>query len=106
SLDKLEYGDSLEMLKLEQQGELSSTLPNGDFPLESELVDLADFDYERVKELYGRFKKSYDTDLLAGVQPLDVYFLYFYANHEKDPETMYHLLADSDFKPSLEQYAA
>lgn len=106
SLDRLEYGDSLEMLKLEQQGELSSTLPNGDFPLESELVDLADFDYDRVKELYARFKQSYDMDLLAGVQPLDVYFLYFYANQEKDPETMYHLLADSKLKPSLEQYRA
>ncbi|XKF85832.1 hypothetical protein LG289_06680 [Planococcus rifietoensis] len=104
SLDNLEYGDSLEMLKLEQQGQLSSTLPNGDFPLESELVDLADFDYSRVKELHARFTKSYDRDLLAGVQPLDIYFLYFYANHIKDPETMYHLLADSELKPSLEQY--
>lgn len=106
TLDNLEYGDSLEILKLEQQGELSSTLPNGDFPLESELVDLADFDYDRVKELYERFKQSYDTDLLAGVQPLDIYFLYFYANHIKDPETMHHLLADSELKPSLEQYMA
>lgn len=104
SLDNLEYGDSLQMLKLEQQGELSSTLPNGDFPLEPELVNLVDFDYDRVKELYSRFKRSYDTESLEGVQPLDVYFLYFYANHEKDPETMYHLLADSGLKPSLEQY--
>ncbi|ALS74470.1 hypothetical protein AUC31_04090 [Planococcus rifietoensis] len=106
SLDRLEYGDSLKMLKLEQQGQLSSTLPNGDFPLESELVDLADFDYDRVKELYARFKQSYDMDLLAGVQPLDIYFLYFYANQEKDPATMYHLLADSKLKPSLEKYKA
>lgn len=106
SLDKLEYDDSLEMLKLEQQGELSSTLPNGDFPLKSELVNLADFDYDRVKELYARFKQSHDTELLAGVQPLDIYFLYFYANHEKDSETMYYLLADSKLKPSLEQYMA
>ncbi|MGM0898650.1 MAG: hypothetical protein ACQEV0_12160 [Bacillota bacterium] len=106
SLENLEYGDSLDMLKMEQQGELSSTLPNGDFPLESELVDLADFDYDRVKELYARFKKSYDIDVLAGVQPLDVYLLYFYANRLEDPDVMYHLLADSDFKPSLEQYTS
>lgn len=106
SLDNLEYGDSLEMLKLEQQGELSSSLPNGDFPVESELVDLADFDYGRVKELYERFKQSYDTKLLAGVQPLDIYLLYFYANHQKDSETMYHLLSDSQLKPSLEQFKA
>lgn len=106
SLDNLEYGDSLEMLKLEQQGELSSSLPNGDFPVESELVDLANFDYGRVKELYERFKQSYDTKLLAGVQPLDIYLLYFYANHQKDSETMYHLLSDSELKPSLEQYKA
>ncbi|WP_217341237.1 hypothetical protein [Planococcus sp. CP5-4_UN] len=103
-LDNLEYGDSLAILKLAQQGELSETLPNGDFQVESEMVDLADFDYSRVKELYTRFKKSHDTNLLAGVQPLDIYFLYFYANHEKDPETMYHLLADSELKPSLEEY--
>ncbi|MDE4083995.1 hypothetical protein PO902_02825 [Planococcus maritimus] len=106
SLDNLEYGDSLEMLKLERQGELSSTLPNGDFPVESELVDLADFDYGRVKELYARFKQSYDTKLLAGVQPMDIYLLYFYANHQKDSETMYHLFADSELKPSLERYMA
>ncbi|QMT18531.1 hypothetical protein H1Q58_05970 [Planococcus maritimus] len=103
-LDNLEYGDSLRMLELAKQGELSETLPNGDFQVESEMVDLADFDYSRVKELYARFKQSHDTNLLAGVQPLDVYFLYFYANHEKDPETMYHLLADSELKPSLEEY--
>ncbi|ANU16764.1 hypothetical protein BBI11_06805 [Planococcus maritimus] len=103
-LDNLEYGDSLEILKLAQQGELGETLPNGDFQVESEMVDLADFDYNRVKELYTRFKKSHDTNLLAGVHPLDIYFLYFYANHEKDPETMYHLLADSELKPSLEEY--
>ena len=106
SLDNLEYGDSLEILKLAQQGELSKTLPNGDFQVKSEMVDLADFDYSRVKELYARFKKSHDTDLLAGIQPLDIYFLYFYANHEEDPETMYHLLADSELKPSLEEYMA
>lgn len=106
SLENLEYGDSLDMLRLERQGKLSSTLPNGDFPLEPELVDLADFNYDRVKELYGRFKQSHDIKLLAGVQPLDIYFLYFYANHEKDPETMYHLLVDSELKPSLEQYMA
>ncbi|MEZ0480120.1 hypothetical protein [Planococcus sp. SSTMD024] len=106
SLDNLEYGDSLAILKLAQQGALSETLPNGDFQVESELVDLADFDYDRVKQLYAHFKQSYDMKLLAGVQPLDIYFLYFYANHEKDPETMYHLLADSELKPSLEQYMA
>lgn len=104
SLDNMEYGDSLRMLELEKQGELSKTLPNGDFQVESELVDLADFDYSRVKELYARFKKSHDTDLLIGVQPIEIYFLYFYANHEKDPETMYHLLADSALKPSLGEY--
>lgn len=104
SLDNLEYADSLKILEQERQGELGATLPNGDFPLESELVDLADFDYSRVKELYGRFGKSHDPDLLADVQPLDIYLLYFYANHEKDPETMYHLLAESELKPSLKQY--
>lgn len=106
SLDNLEYGDSLEMLKRERDGELSASLPNGDFPLEAELVDLTDFDYSRVKELYARFKKSHDRALLAGVQPMDIYFLYFYANHENDPETMHYLLADSELKPSLEQYIA
>lgn len=103
-LDNLEYGDSLRMLELAKQGELSETLPNGDFQVESELVDLAEFDYSRVKELYARFKQSHDTDLLIGVQPIEIYFLYFYANHEKDPETMYHLLADSALKPSLGEY--
>lgn len=106
ALDQLEYGDSLEMLKLEQSGQLADKLPNGDFPLRPELVDLKSFDYSRVKELYEQFTQNYDLDTLANVQPIDIYLLYFYANHEENPEAMWHLQTDSSIKPNLEEYIA
>ncbi|MDN5710336.1 MAG: hypothetical protein L0G95_12915, partial [Planococcus sp. (in: firmicutes)] len=106
ALDRLEYGDSLEMLKLEQSGQLAAELPNGDFPLRPELVDLKSFDYSRVKELYEQFTRNYDVNTLANVQPMDIYLLYFYANHEENPEAMWHLQTDSSIKPNLEEYRA
>ncbi|MBT2583629.1 hypothetical protein J7E21_12750 [Planococcus sp. ISL-109] len=106
TLDALEYGTILEMHHLVRNGDLKATLPNGDFPLESEILDLTDFDYGRVEQLYARFADSHDRNLLAGMQPMDIYLLYFYANQQQDAETMWHLQSDSALKPSLEEYAA
>lgn len=106
TLDELEYGTSLEMLHLVRNGDLQVALPNGDFPLEAETLGLKDFDYDRVAELYARFTDGHDRSVLAGVQPMEVYLLYFYANQQQDAETMWHLQSDSQLKPKLEDYLA
>lgn len=106
TLDELEYGTSLEMLHLVCNGDLQVALPNGDFPLEAETLGLKDFDYDRVAELYARFTDGHDRSVLAGVQPMEVYLLYFYANQQQDAETMWHLQSDSQLKPKLEDYLA
>ncbi|EGA91136.1 hypothetical protein GPDM_01575 [Planococcus donghaensis MPA1U2] len=104
SYDELEFHHLSDAVDMEKSGELANKLPNGNLAIEDELVDMKDFNYSRIKDLYNSFKTSYDLQLLAGVPPLDVLFMYHYANHIKDPKTQWYLIADSPFKPTLETY--
>ena len=99
--DELQFHDILDALEMEKTGSLADLLPNGNLELEDELVDLKDFDYSRIKPLYDSFQASYNLQLLAGVPPLDVLFMYHYANEINDRDTLWHLLADSPLKPTL-----
>lgn len=102
--DEMKFDDLLNALEMEKSGELADKLPNGNLVIEDELVDLQDFDYSRIHPLYESFKSSYDVQILAGVPPLDVLFMYHYANKLDDTETLWHLLADSPIKPTLEVF--
>lgn len=102
--DELEFHDLMDALAMEKSGELADKLPNGDLVIEDEFVDMQDFDWIRVQPLYDAFTTSYDLQLLAGVPPLDVLFLYHYANKLGDTETLWHLLADSPLKPPLDEF--
>ncbi|TWT24418.1 RNA polymerase sigma factor [Planomicrobium sp. CPCC 101110] len=102
--EALAYSDIIQALEMEKNGELSGKLPNGNVSIEGAFVDMKEFSYDETEELYNDFVASYSIDALKGVPPLDVYFLYHYANKRKDPETMWHLLAEDEFKPSLEDY--
>ncbi|MDQ0430375.1 DNA-directed RNA polymerase specialized sigma24 family protein [Planomicrobium stackebrandtii] len=102
--DELEFDDLSDALEMEKSGELADKLPNGNLVIEDEFVDLQDFDYSRVEPLYESFKASYDLQVLAGVPPLDVLFLYHYANKLDDRETLWHLFADSPIKPALQVF--
>ncbi|ANU23789.1 hypothetical protein [Planococcus donghaensis] len=104
SYDELEFHHLSDAVDMEKSGELANKLPNGNLAIEDELVDMKEFNYSRIKDLYNSFKTSYDLQLLAGVPPLDVLFMYHYANLIKDPKTQWYLLADSPFKPTLETY--
>jgi len=104
SYDELEFHHLSDAVDMEKSGELANKLPNGNLAIEDELVDMKDFNYSRIKDLYNSFKTSYDLQMLAGVPPLDVLFMYHYANHIKDPKTQWYLIADSPFKPTLETY--
>ena len=102
--DELKFHDLLEALAMERSGELADKLPNGNLVIEDTFVDMKDFDYSRIEPLYESFKVSYDLQLLAGVPPLDVLFMYHYADKLDDAETLWHLSADSPLKPTLEEF--
>lgn len=102
--DDLEFHDLQEAVALEKSAKLADKLPNGNLMFEDEVVDLTDFDYSRIQDLYKSFSVRHDLQLLAGVSPLDVMFMYHYANKLEDPETQWHLLAESSLKPTLTVY--
>ncbi|MBT2571981.1 hypothetical protein [Planococcus sp. ISL-110] len=102
--DELQFSDLLDALEMEKSGKLADKLPNGNLVIEDEFVDMEDFDWSRIQPLYKSFKASYDLELLAGVPPLDVLFMYHYANKLNDTETLWHLLADSPLKPALQVF--
>lgn len=102
--DDLEFHDLQDAVAMEKSGELADKLPNGNLLFEDDMVDLTDFDYSRIKDLYKAFSASHNLQLLAGVPPLDVLFMYHYANKLEDPETQWHLMADSPLKPALQVY--
>ncbi|WP_142828968.1 sigma-70 family RNA polymerase sigma factor [Planococcus soli] len=102
--DDVQFDDLLNALEMEKSGILADKLPNGDLVIEDEFVDLKDFDYSRIEPLYESFTAAYDTQILSGVPPLDVLFMYHYANSIDDTETIWHLLADSPIKPTLQAF--
>ncbi|PSL32901.1 hypothetical protein B0H99_11010 [Planomicrobium soli] len=102
--DALAYSDIINALQMEKKGELAAKLPNGNISIEPAFVDMQDFSYGQTEKLYKEFAATYDLDSLKGVPPLDVLFMYHYANKRKDPETMWHLLAEDEFKPSMEVF--
>lgn len=104
SYEQLEFHHLSDAVDMEKSGELAAKLPNGDLMIEDALVDMKDFDYSRIKDLYNSFKTNHDLQLLAGVPPLDVLFMYHYANEIEDSETQWYLLADSPLKPALKVY--
>lgn len=104
--DQLAYPDILANLDLERGEKLEELLPHGDMKVENEFVDMIDFEDSRVEGIYKAFAASYDLAVLRDTSPLDIFFLYYYANSLEDPETMWHLLADDELKPELAVYLA
>ncbi|WP_223641980.1 hypothetical protein [Planococcus sp. 4-30] len=102
--DELKFQDLLNALAMEKSGDLAEKLPNGNLMIEDEFVDMQDFDWSRIQPLYESFKSTYDLQLLADVPPLDVLFMYHYANKLGDTETLWHLLAASPLKPPLTEF--
>ncbi|WP_394121602.1 hypothetical protein [Planococcus donghaensis] len=102
--DELEFQDLSDALAMEKSGDLAEKLPNGNLMIEDEFVDMQDFDWSRIQPLYESFKSTHDLELLADVPPLDVLFMYHYANKLGDTETLWHLLAESPLKPPLTEF--
>jgi hypothetical protein len=59
-----------------------------------------------LKELYNEYASKNDDQLLAGLSPLDVFKLYFYAKQLEDSETTYALYIKGEMfgTPSEEEY--
>lgn len=104
--DQLAYPDILYAIDLESNGELAEKLPNGNLEIESATLQMGDYDYSDVKSLYKKFSSSHDLSILSGVQPMEIVKLYHYANKVEDIETMWHLTADDELKPSLEEFTS
>lgn len=104
SYDALAYTDIVQALYLEKEQKLAEKMPNGDVKVDHRMVDLANFDFAETEKLYEAFSKNYDAALLEKVEPLDILFLYYYANRIEDKETMWHLTADNGLKASKEQF--
>lgn len=103
--DQLAYQDIMAVLQMERSGQLAEMLPNADLAnFENELVEMDGLDYSRVEGLYTAFAKSHDPTVIEGSSPTDIFLLYYYANSQKDAETMWHLLADDELKPDLKIY--
>ncbi len=102
--EQLAYGDILHAIAMENNGELAEKLPNGDLEIESASLVLEDYDYSDIKPLYEKFSATHDLQLLSGSEPMETIKLYYYANKLEDIETMWHLTADDELKPSLEDY--
>ncbi|WKA52222.1 hypothetical protein QWY22_06485 [Planococcus liqunii] len=106
SYDQLAYKDLLRALELEKEGALAERLPYGNFEVESARIEMDHFDAAPIAQLYDSFSKNYDLKLLEGVPPLQIVLLFDYANGLEDAETMWHLLAEEEEKPELEEYKA
>lgn len=102
SYDRLQYEDIINALLLEMEGQLAGKLPNGDITIEAEMVTAEEFFGAEIETLYTSFIIDYDRNRLKGASPLEVFRLFQYANQQKDPVTMWHLMSEG--KPSLEEY--
>lgn len=102
SYDRLQYEDIINALLLEMEGQLAEKLPNGDIKIEAEMVTAEEFYGAEIETLYTSFVIDYDRNRLKGASPLEVFRLFQYANQQKDPVTMWHLMSEG--KPSLEEY--
>lgn len=104
SYDALAYTDIVQALYLEKAQQLAEKMPNGDVKVEHRMVDLANFDFAETEKLYEAFSQNHDVTVLENVDPLDILFLYYYANNQEDKETMWHLTADNGWKPEKDQF--
>ncbi|HSI67631.1 MAG TPA: hypothetical protein VK947_09465 [Planococcus sp. (in: firmicutes)] len=94
----------VQAINMERAGLLVEEMPHGHIAAGTQFIDMADFSYDNYTDLYNQFKVAYDQSLLVGKSPLEVYFLYHYANGMEDPETMWHLLVEDERKPDLQEF--
>ena len=63
---------------------------------------------EELLKSYSAFKQQYDYEILRGLDPVDVFYLYEYAFAQQDYETVYELIMPEEryYKPEKTEYVA
>lgn len=107
SLNRLGIYDVHQALELAKAGKLESFSISGIMQTETgmEIVTLPNPSFENVvQETYYSFSLYHDLSKLKGVSPLVIIGVYFYANEQKDPETMWHLYSKTKNVVKLEEF--
>jgi len=107
SLNRLMVFDVKQALELAKAGKLETFGISGIIQTEMgmEIVTLPNPSFENVvQETYYSFSLYHDLSKLKGVSPLVIIGVYFYANDQEDPETMWHLYSKKKNVVQLEEF--
>lgn len=107
SLNRLEIYDVHQALELAKAGKLETFSVSGVMQTETgmEIVTLPNPYFEnKVQEIYYSFSSNHDLSELKEVSPLVIIGVYFYANDQEDPETMWHLYSKTKNVVKLEEF--
>ena len=94
-------------MELAKVGKLETFSISGIIQTETgmEIATFPNPDFEnKVQETYYSFSSYHDQSVLKEVSPLVIIGVYFYANDQKDPETMWHLYSKTKNVVKLEEY--
>ena len=94
-------------LKLTKSGELDTSKKDGINKPETdiEMVSFPNHYFEKtVRDTYYSFSSKLDQSVLQGVSPLVILGVYFFANDQEDPETMWHLYSETQISATLEEF--
>jgi len=107
SLNRLGINDVHQALVLAKDGKLETFGISGIMQTETgmEIVRLPNPNFENiVQETYYSFSSKHDLTVLNEVSPLVIIGVYFYANDQNDPETMWHLYSKTKNVVKLEEF--
>ncbi|MBO0589637.1 hypothetical protein [Sporosarcina sp. E16_8] len=107
SLKRLEAFDVDQALKLAKARKLETFSMSGIMLIEKglEIVKFPNPSFEnKVQETYYSFSSNHDLSVLKEVSPLVIIGMYFYANDQKDQETMWHLYSKTKNVVKLEEF--
>lgn len=107
SLNRLGVNDVHQALELAKEGKLETFGIGGIIQTETgmEIATFPNPDFEnKVQETYYSFSSYHDQSVLKDVSPLIIIGVYFYANDQKDPETMWHLYSKTNNVVQLEEF--
>ena len=107
SLNRLGIYDIHRALELAKVGKLETFGISGIMQTVTgmEIATFPNPDFEnKVQETYYSFSSNHDLSVLKEVSPLVIIGVYFYANDQKDPETMWHLYSKTKNVVKLEEF--
>jgi len=107
SLNRLMVYDVQQALELAKEGKLDTFGISGIIQTETgmENTTFPNPEFEnKVQETYYSFSSHHDQSVLKEVSPLVIIGVYYYANDQEDPETMWHLYSKTKNEVQLEEF--